>query len=427
MSTSANMPGQPGDVRIYSKCSLALLVVVLSVSMAAMGSSIVIESSSFPSNQWLLIVLYTTFFDFNFFLTLVLYYRMPLRDIVHELTKWRQYMMIGMLWSMNYVFILLSAPYLSNVIQVVLAQIQSVIIAFIDWRYIGIIITTRKWVCIFLVVALSGISVVFEAQSSDNAIGSTVFWSAVFAFNSFCGGLASLATEALLKVKRERRLTQLVVQDDSDYRPSGHSGRGRGGSGEYACAPPEFNAAQEVVLLNFASNFYGILFGFLGIPIALYSLRSPPPGTDQLSAMELVNFSIFQSHYIWYWVLMVFSSFVYTIASGLLQVDQSALYNAICSSFGSCLQLCFFLLPTEFQQPFDKYSFSFALALTVVSAFYILTSDKRDMHKLMASAIGEYYNNTLSNTRQPLSLPLLVLAVYIAVNIAAAAMWGAGQ
>jgi len=145
---------------------LVALLLVNAVSMALMGSGVVMESHTFPHNQWLLVLAYTLCFALLFCFALVAWYRMSLVEILTEIRQWRQYALIGMFWSMNYIFILISAPFLPNAIQVVLAQMQCLLIAFVDYQFIGIILTRLKVWCIVLTALLGALGVAFNSQSS---------------------------------------------------------------------------------------------------------------------------------------------------------------------------------------------------------------------------------------------------------------------
>ena len=401
-------PSTPGKAG-WSRWQFFLCLVILSVSMASMGSSIVMESSSFPANQWLITTCYTAGFTFLFYMTLVLYYRLPSSAIWHELTQWKQYTIIGMMWTLNYQFILLSAPYLPNTVQVVLAQFQCILIAFIDYRWMGIQLPARKWCCVGLTVLLGLGSVAFSAEASTEPTGVVIFWSCIFLVNAFAGGLAVLCTEANLKLKRDTfnddHKTALLEMAQGEA--------------------PRFDTLKHVILLNFASNFWGMLWCLLGIPLALFSLHSPPHGADPRSAFELIDMKIFTDLRILYWVLMLFSSFFYTIASGAMVVEQSAIFSAMCSGFGTTIQLLIFLvpsLPADFVQKFDLPSFILAICVTIVACIYVATSDQRDMEKLKASTIGDYFKKAIANEPMSLRLFFCGLSVYVLSWVAIAGM-----
>lgn len=358
-----------------------------------MGSSIVMESRSFPSNQWLIVLAYTACFTGLFFFTVKVWFQVPLAEIANELKQWRKYALIGMLWDINYLFILLSAPYLPNVVQVVLAQFQSVIVAWVDSRVLGVELNKRKWVCILATIGFGLSSLCFSTQSSKEPVSKVVFWALMFLFNVIAGAFASLCTEVVLKVKKDESLG--------------------------------FDTLKEVTMLNMCSNLYGMCFSILGVPLALYSLRSPPFGSaDNEGAFELLRFAIFTDPNILYFVLMVVSSFIYTIASGAIVVHESAMFSAMCSSFGTMLQLLFFCIPVvaaEFDQKFDLPSFLLAVCITIAAAIYTATSDKTEMNKLEASTIGQFFHQATQRRLDP-KAPVMAFSVYAVSWIAIVCM-----
>jgi len=350
--------------------------------------------------------------------TLVVVYRVPLVELRGELTQWRQYCAIGMFWSMNYVFILLSAPYLPNTIQVVLAQLQCVLVAFIDFKYLGVKLSSQKVVCILmtLVFGLSGVA--FSAESSSESTVVTLFWSAVFLVNSFAGGFAQLCTEALLKLKKDTAQGRLMQVDEVPKTEL---------NGKY-------DTTKQVVMLNFCANCYGVGFCLLGIPIALFSLRYPNQDSAEHGAQgawQLVNFTIFADVRILYWLLMLVCSFVYTIVQGCLATEISAIYGIMASSFGAFLQLVFFLvpwLPEEFRQTFSLPAFLLSLAVTLCAAVYTYSIDKQDPEALKASVIGKYFTAAMTGEPQTNAVIFTGVLVYLVCYSAMGGLcflWGA--
>jgi len=386
-----------------------LVLVVNALSMAGMGSAIVMESSSFPYNQWLLVFCYTLGFAFLFFVTLVTICQVQLAEVWRELKQWRQYMAIGMFWSMNYVFILISAPYLPNTIQVVLAQFQCVLVAFIDFKCLGVRLSRTKIGCIALTVIFGLAGVLFSAKSSREPLSVTCFWSAVFLVNSFAGGFAQLCTEALLKLKKEQKHNRLIkIQDTAD--------RAAHGLDENGAKISSLSSVKEVVMLNFAANCYGAVFCILGLPLALFSLKYPEGGAMAKGAEELVNLTIFADVRILYWVLMLACSFVYTIVQGCLASHMSAIYGIMASSFGSFLQLLFFLLPSlpeEFRQTFSLPAFLLSLAVTLCAFLYTMKKDEHDPLALEASVIGQYFLAAIETRPQTNAVVFAGAAVYL--------------
>jgi len=290
--------------------------------------------------------------------------------------------------------ILLSAPYLPNVVQVVLVQFQSVLVAYVDSKLLGVMLNKRKWACILATIGLGLSSLFFSTQSSDEPVTNVIFWSLMFSANVFAGAFATLCTEVVLKLKK----------DES----------------------PDFNTLKEVAMLNMCSNLYGMFFCILGVPLALYSLSSPPLGsTGNEGAFELIRFAIFTDPNILYFVLMLVSSFIYTTASGAIVVHESSMFNAMCSSFGTLMQLLFFLIPfvaKAFDQTFDPPSFVLAVCITIVAAMYTATSDKTDMGKLEASIIGQFFDQAIKQRRLSPKVPLVGLSVYVLSWMAIAVM-----
>jgi len=66
-------------------CGTLVTLLVNAVSMSGMGSAIVMESSTFPFNQWLLVTCYTKSFALLFLITLVVVYRVSLAECWNEL------------------------------------------------------------------------------------------------------------------------------------------------------------------------------------------------------------------------------------------------------------------------------------------------------------------------------------------------------
>merc|ERR1712048_479031 len=101
------------------------------------------------------------------FITLLVGCKVSATEMLYELMQWKQYALIGMLWNMSYLFILLSAPYLPNTIQVVLTQLQAVLIAYIDFNFVGIQLDRRKMTCIVLTIVFGLTGVAFSAETSS--------------------------------------------------------------------------------------------------------------------------------------------------------------------------------------------------------------------------------------------------------------------
>jgi len=397
-----------------------LTLLVNALSMGGMGTAVVMESRAFPFNQWLLVTCYTLSFALLFLGTLTIVYRVPLVEIGGELKQWRQYCAIGMFWSMNYVFILLSAPYLPNTIQVVLAQLQCVLVAFIDFKYLGVKLGRQKRICILMTVVFGLSGVAFSAESSSESTIVTLFWSAVFLVNSFAGGFAQLCTEALLKLKKDNTQGRLMQVDEAPK----------------TALDGKYDTTKQVVMLNFCANCYGVGFCLLGIPIALFSLRYPNHDSAEhgsQDAGQLVNFTIFADVRILYWLLMLVSSFVYTIVQGCLATDVSAIYGIMASSFGAFLQLLFFLIPSlpeEFRQTFSLPAFLLSLAVTLCAAVYTYSIDKQDPEALKASIIGKYFTAAMTGEPQTNAVIFSGIVVYIICYLAMGGLcffWAAPQ
>lgn len=300
-----------------------LLLFILSVSFACMGSSVFLEASTFPCSQYLLTQGYILCFSLSYTLSCVCLLRGEFFSYMKKFHL-KQVAVIGIGWATNYTFILLSASHLSNSLQVIIAQSQSILIAFVDYQYVGIQLSRFKMLCILCNVCGNMLAI-----GSAGLTGGTgmIFWCFIFLINAMASGLADLYSEVYMKT----------------------------------LLPPTSTFKERftlVIALNMVSNLVGIFVTFLGIPLARYSVGPDVP---------LYDFSIFSDDRIWYWVLMIFSSYVYTTCAYLFLHSESSIFNAMCTGIGAFIQLCFFMTPVA---PYNE----IPPTIVIVSAVVVILS-----------------------------------------------------
>jgi len=277
------------------------ILFILSISLAAMGSFIFLEASTFPCEQYLLTQMYIICFAGMYLVTYACLTRSEFFSYLAQF-ELRHIAFIGIAWATNYTFILLSASHLTNSLQVIIAQSQSALIALVDYKFVGIHLTRFKIACI--AANIIGNLIAIGSAGFTGGIG-MVFWCFIFLINALASGLANLYSEVYMKRKLEADASLL-------------------------------ERFKMVIAINMASNIVGIIITFLGLPLARYSV-----GPD----VALYDFAIFADKRIWYWVGMLVMSFVYTNCAYLMLHSESSIFNAMCSGIGAFLQLCFFMTP----------------------------------------------------------------------------------
>jgi len=108
-------------------------------------------------------------------------------------------------------------------------------------------------------------------------------------------------------------------------------------------------------------------FTILGIPLAMYSNNKK---------FDLINLLIFNDIKILFWVGMLISSFFYTIISYQFMLNESAIFNAMCSAFGSSLQAILFIFSFMgiYQSIPDLYAIISIVIVLLSSTIYIILS-----------------------------------------------------
>jgi hypothetical protein len=324
-----------------------IVFIVLSISMSSMGSCIVIESINFPKQQLALVLLYTLLFDLCFMIILLINnYKML--DFIRIL-KDKRLISIGIWWSINYVFILISAPYIPNIVQVILAQSQIILIYVIDISKLGISTTPVKILMVLLNVMGNLLVIIDNSNNSPYNKFTSIFWSIIFLLNAWAGGLGNLYAEALMKIEN----------------------------------PIDNN--MRLIEINFGSNFHSFFISFLGIKLAYLANGSLTPVFD----LSQLNINIL------YWLGMTLSSVIYTLISYYIVWKQSAIFNGMASVIGSTLQaiLFNFNFMGKYQDKITTVKLISLIVVTISSLIYIITPDKRDMNKLKSSFLGSLMNN----------------------------------
>lgn len=299
------------------------ILFILSISLAAMGSFIFLEASTFPCEQYLLTQMYIVCFAGMYLVTYACLTRSEFFTYLRQF-EFRHIAFIGIAWATNYTFILLSASHLTNSLQVIIAQSQSALIALVDYKFVGIHLTRFKVLCI--AANIIGNLIAIGSAGFTGGIG-MVFWCFIFLINALASGLANLYSEVYMK----RKL-------DADANLA--------------------DRFKMVVAINMTSNMVGIAITFLGLPLARYSVGPDVP---------LYDFTIFSDTRIWYWVGMLVMSFVYTNCAYLMLHSESSIFNAMCSGIGAFLQLCFFMTPIA---PYNE----IPPAIVIVSAVVVIVS-----------------------------------------------------
>jgi len=227
---------QKEDLLSKGVWKVGAFLIVLSLGFCSMGSFIVLEGDEFPKQQYIIILSYNLIFCLLFGLTLKLFYGLTFAELI-QCCSFHETSLIGLFWSMNYVFILLANPFIPNTAQVIMAQSQNVLIALIDYKYIGIQLSLFKWLLVMLNVVGNIIGIISTTNSSDYSKSVIMFWSLVFLMNALASGMASLCSEVLLKLKKN---------DSEDGKSD----------------------LRRIIELNFGSNFYGFLFCFMGAALS---------------------------------------------------------------------------------------------------------------------------------------------------------------
>jgi hypothetical protein len=351
---------QRDDLLSRSLIYKLVFLAILSISLCAMGSFIVLEGDSFPDQQFLIVLFYNLFFCLLFGLTLFFYYKLTIKELI-QCCSFHETSLIGLFWSMNYVFILIANPFIPNTIQTIMAQSQNALIAIIDYKYIGIKLSLLKWLLIFLNVLGNVIGIVSATNTSSESTSVIVFWSLVFLLNALASGMASLASEVLLKLKKN------FYSDNKDD-------------------------LQRIIELNFGSNFYGFIFDFFGVMLSY---------TANHDHASVWNFTILGNTEIFFFYGMLFSSFFYTIISYHAIVLESAIFNAMCSAFGSTMQVILFTFTFmgKYQSIPDNYGITACVITNVASIGFILSKTNRNLQEMRNSFIGVYYDKILQGDK----------------------------
>jgi len=383
--------------------------IILSLSMCGMGTCVYLEASTFPNQQLLIVFIYTFLFCMCYLVSLLIFWKYSFMEII-GLLSFKKVGIIGAFWAMNYTFILISAPFIPNTLQVVLAQVQVVLIAIIDRSYLGIQLNWLKILFILGNILGNLVALVGNVKESAYSTYTTLFWSIVFMFNSLAGGAATLYSESLMKIqygdfRREHpsidgiNASLLPGNDDED-----HDGPLED---EITNLDPR-EKLRKVCEINFGANAWSLVFCLFGIKLSYLA-------TPDFSV--IFDTIIFTDKRAWFWVGMLFSSFIYTTCSYYLTWQQSALFSTMASSLGSFLQAFFvsFAFFGDYQDAPTPIKIVSVVVVTLSSLGYTLKEDKRNYKVLRSSYLGKMYSTKNAGEGNTVFYVhvILVLSVYL--------------
>lgn len=377
-------PGRPSvqiredEEDAYREYSLSpmlkfIVVFVLTLSLAGMGSFVFLESVSFPCDQYLLAQLYTVCYALLYTVTHVALHGRESIRYVKERIHVQHVAIIGLFWATNYEYILISASHISNSMQILVIQLQLIIVVLIDYFFVGIQLSSYKVVCIC--VNISGNMLAIGAIGLTVGLGD-LFWTFIFFVSSVAMGMANIYSEIYIKILA------------TPYSPF-------------------MDKIKATVAINMLSNLIGIFVTFLAIPVGKYSIGVHAP---------LYNFSVFSEPEIWYWVGMIFTSYLYSICSYLLLHSESSIYATMCTGIGLFLQLCFFMTPATNYQTIPHGAVIAASVIVVISSVaYVAKPELRNDNLMRKSSFEpgpayEYCNIVLS------IMYIIFIAIYFIID-----------
>ena len=312
------------------------VIIIFTITLAGMGSFVFLESISFPCDQYLLAQLYTVFYALLYTIT---YFALMGRKSIPYVKKHihsQNVSAIGLFWATNYMFFMISASHISNSMQILMTQMQLILVVIADYYFVGINLSKYKIICIC--VNISGNMMAIGAVGLTVGVGD-IFWIFIFFVSAIAFGVANIYSEIYMNV---------LVGSNSSL----------------------IKKLRAVVVINMLSNLIGIFVTFLAIPLAKYSI-----GIDS----TLYNFSIFTDSRIWYWVGLIFTSYIYSLCSYLLLYSESSIYVTMSTSIGLFVQLCVFMTPlTQYQNVPHGTIITAAIVVMLSSVAYVIKPELRN-------------------------------------------------
>ena len=269
--------------------------------------------------------------------------------------------LLGLLWTINYVFILVANPYVSNGAQVILTQMQTLIVWALNVFMFRLKIKWWKHILIAVMVA-AGVSAVFDSSFTNiKTLGGLreIAICIVYIFNTFANGVSNVMLEAQYEV---------FFPDESDT------------SQQLGLSKKEF-----AVLVNVAYNFWSIIFWLPFFWVGLIP-----------NQYYIFNVDIWSMGHV-YFLGMCLCTWIYTIGANFLIYQESSLYAAVAGSITAVLQAAFFCLPLgQFRSIPDIYTWITVGATSAASLAYASWDDKKNKDQIAQSTFYRMYTSWMN-------------------------------
>lgn len=340
--------------RDIDRVIIAVLSGVMCVGLLATGFGVYAEGKYYTQHQYNFVVAYPV-------LCIVLYGLMMLphrgarRMLCDEMRKWRVYAPIGLMWSVNYAFILTANTYTSNILQVVFTETQLVTTFLLNKYMLRRAFSRAQTVLMVSVCLVNIIMIAADFDFVGTSVLWIVYWQVVYFLNGFAGQSASVLTEGYFKsmdghANDDERHQLVQIQ----HGPRGLEELSR----EYA----------KTVVLNVVSNVYSVagnlVFIYLVYPISGHNV----------TAADLFSSNLYDANS-WSFYCMFLGTVVFTTASTILYRYTDVTYTTVVSNVANLLQVVLVAVipgaPLHQDAPAWQYFvFAASTILVVVYAFH---------------------------------------------------------
>jgi hypothetical protein len=283
------------------------LSVVMCVGLLMTGMGVYAEGRFFAHHQYVFVLWYPALCVVFYGVAVALHppSRAWLRNEWH---KWRVYAPLGVMWSINYAFILTANTYTSNLFQVVFTQFQLVYAFYMNKYLTGAAFGPQQPVLVIALILVNLLLIGNTIEFSDS-FAWNFYWQLVYMLNGAGAAVGSILTEAYFK--------SLVP--------------------EPSLSAFEFEVTKTLVL-NFVVNVYSLV-GNLAFVYVIY------PIDRTISPADLWDTDLLWSADSWSYYLMFAGTLVFTVASTLLFYYTNVTYTAVVSSVANLLQVVTVSLP----------------------------------------------------------------------------------
>ena len=340
---------------------IAVLSLIMSLCLFANTFAVYAEGLYFTSHQYNFALFYPV-------MCIVLYGGIALCHspsrafMAYDWTNWRVYGPIGLLFSINYVFLLVASSYVANLFQIIFTQLPLVYTFFLNKYLLKSTFKSEQNVVLSIAI-LVNLLLIGNEVSFTNSVFWNLFWQLVFILGGVGAALGNILTEAYFK---------------SIHHPSANP---------TTSEILHFELAK-ILVLNVVSNLYSLVGTFMFIYVVY-------PIEGIISLQDLASSNLWSEHS---WTFYTFStgSVLATIAQTVLFRYTSVTYTLVFANVAGALQVVLVSLPIgDLQQTSSPTQYMIYAILTVLScmyAYFQVGVDSEEQHaNQQSSRLVRYY------------------------------------